>query len=199
MSVQFNPAYFNNIPEVKKTFDNNRTDIILDGLADLNATGDSWYGKDKEAYRQALLERATQNDGVVSPREEELINKAVDGKITNEERAELINLLPAMSPKRFESMSNFSKKSDADLLDEVKDIKTEDTNHDGHFDQVNDSMDSDDFRSLEELKRRASQDGKMSPELNALFSKMFDQGKTLTPQEYSRFKELLKKEDNIGA
>ena len=200
--LQLNTLWLKNLdlidPELRDRFDSNTTGAILDGLDDLHATGDSYFGNNKETFRTMLLERAQADGSIISPRERELINKAVDGTLTPGERTELTNLLPEMSRERFTDVEKLRKKPDSELLEEVRDIEVCDEDGNGTFDQTSDSMESKDYRALEELKRRASEDGRMSPELNALFSKMFDQGKTLTDREFERFRDLLSQEDGIG-
>ncbi|HEY8605616.1 MAG TPA: hypothetical protein VIM12_00715 [Noviherbaspirillum sp.] len=159
---------------------------ILADLDRINGGGTALFSTNKEHHRSALLERARQNDGVISPRERELIGKAVDGTISVEERDELINLLPAFSA-RYEPAGPVRQKSDSELLHEMEDIEEAGAGF----------MEQHDFLAIQELRRRASLDGGMSPELNARFHKLIA-GTELNAEEYKRFCELLQQEDNIG-
>lgn len=128
----------------------------------------------KDEYRARLNEAALASGGVITARETELIDKAVNGTITKAEEEELISLFP---PHYFDQQSDFSGVTAEDLID-----------------LVGQPLSPESAAAATELRRRASLDGYISPELNAMLNHArLNAG--LTEAEQTRLYQLLQAED----
>jgi len=138
------------------------------------------------AYKDELKKRATEEDGIVDTREQELIDKVTNGPLKDADRAELINILPARS-KQGSGTENYSDDSIGSLLDETKLVGKYDLDGNGSIDGV----DAHDTAAINELRKRATESGKMTPELNALLHKAQFSPEQLTDKEHARLGELM--------
>lgn len=137
----------------------------------------------KDEYRTQLNEAALASggasDGVITERESELIEKAVNGTITSEEKEELLSYFP---PSYSDTSGNSGDLSDL-TVDELIYL-------------VSQPLSPDSAAAATELRNRASVDGYVSPELNALLNKARLNG-GLTESEQLRLYRLLQEEDGL--
>lgn len=130
----------------------------------------------KDEYRKQLNEAALASGGVITARESELIEKAVNGTITQAEEQELVSLFP---PNYFESQTYLAGRSVGELIA-----------------LVSQPLSPGSAAAAIELRNRASVDGYVSPELNALLNHARLNG-GLTDAQQERLYQLMLSEDAL--
>jgi hypothetical protein len=128
------------------------------------------------------LTKGGTSEGVITARESELIEKAVNGTITLEERDELLSYFPASYSKDPDNPENPADLSDVPLEDLIN--------------RVSQPLSPDSAAAAIELRNRASVDGYVSPELNALLNDARLNG-GLTETEQRRLYLILQTEDGL--